>query len=409
MPASSRFQPVSASLALKSLATSLLLCLVTACAQQEVVQPLPEPPPTAAEIILDTEIARLDRKLQSCLSAGPVTITSFPSKDSSGGPHDFYSSAPGTTTTEEPFVAHRENLIRFSNIVATLTSSFLISGNREYSDKASQHLRAWFVDPATRMNPNLDAATTANHNAIRDTIHLTEIARSIKVMSAYKIIHVDDERVIRAWFADYLAWLNKHPASGENRADAVAWTMQAAAIADLLGNKAQLAQIRANFKQQFEVVAAEGGFPAAADEGDALFVVDGMATVAQIASTKEDNLWHYRAKDGRGMARAVKNLLPYFEKTGFDKTGLEKAAPADSQAAAVGTNSASARHASLAFAALAYTDSSYLSSWQPLEADPENYQLLSKLPVRHPLLWLPNNLPQQEEVKVAATNAVARN
>ena len=49
-------------------------------------------------------------------------------------------------------------MVRMSSHVATLTSAWRITGEQKYADKAIEHLRAWFVDEQTKMNPNLDHA-----------------------------------------------------------------------------------------------------------------------------------------------------------------------------------------------------------------------------------------------------------
>ena len=41
---------------------------------------------------------------------------------------------------------------------AALALAYHLQGNKEYAAKATQLLRAWFLDPPTRMNPNLQYA-----------------------------------------------------------------------------------------------------------------------------------------------------------------------------------------------------------------------------------------------------------
>lgn len=59
-----------------------------------------------------------------------------------------------------------------------LTAAWLLTKRRDYADHAIAHLRAWFVTPATRMNPNLEYAQaihgicTGRSIGIIDTVHL---------------------------------------------------------------------------------------------------------------------------------------------------------------------------------------------------------------------------------------------
>jgi hypothetical protein len=46
-------------------------------------------------------------------------------------------------------------MVRLSEIVATLTSAWVITQEEVYASHALEHLMAWFVDAPTRMTPNL--------------------------------------------------------------------------------------------------------------------------------------------------------------------------------------------------------------------------------------------------------------
>ena len=61
-------------------------------------------------------------------------------------------------TNPENFVEHRHAMIRFSIHVGTLTSAYKLTGDSKYADAAIKHLRAWFIDEPTRMNPDLQYA-----------------------------------------------------------------------------------------------------------------------------------------------------------------------------------------------------------------------------------------------------------
>lgn len=78
------------------------------------------------------------------------------------------------------------------------------------------HIRAWFVDQETMMNPNLLYAqaikgiATGRGIGIIDTIHLIEVVQSLRLMEAQGIIEEKELRTIRLWFSNYLTWMSTH-------------------------------------------------------------------------------------------------------------------------------------------------------------------------------------------------------
>jgi hypothetical protein len=145
-------------------------------------------------------IAAADRYLKE----QPITITASRSPRSAGGPHDFFSEGdywwpdpknPGGPyiqrdgeSNPDNFVEHRRALMRFTVQVPALAAAWVITRKKSYADKAVEHLRAWFINDDTRMNPNLQYAqaikgiTTGRGIGIIDTIHLVEVARAIEVL-----------------------------------------------------------------------------------------------------------------------------------------------------------------------------------------------------------------------------------
>src|SRR5579885_3468275 len=130
----------------------------------------------------------------------PVTVTATRSPRSAGGKHDYFSEGdywwPDPKNPDGPyiqrdgmsnpdnFVEHRRAMIRLSLIVPALTAAYKLTGDRRYAAHAAKHLRAWFIDSATRMNRNLQYAQavhgrfTGRGTGIIDTLHLVEVARA---------------------------------------------------------------------------------------------------------------------------------------------------------------------------------------------------------------------------------------
>src|SRR5580692_4550071 len=164
------------------------------------------------------ERARVIEAADSYLTDKPVTVTASHSSRSAGGPHDFFSEGdywwpdpknPGGSyiqrdgmTNPDNFVEHRKALMRLSVEVPALAAAWKITHDRRYADRAALHLRAWFIDEATRMNPNLEYAQaihgrfTGRGTGIIDTIHLVEVARAVEVLPLAK----RDLDTVKKWF-----------------------------------------------------------------------------------------------------------------------------------------------------------------------------------------------------------------
>src|SRR5205085_4970824 len=134
----------------------------------------------------------------------PITITDCASERSPGGKHDYFSEAdyfwPDPNNPTGPYIPrdgvsnpnnflnHRHFLLRFSVQAPALAAAWRITGDKTYAAHTARHLRAWFIDNTTRMNPNLQYAqairgsTTGTRFGVIDTLHLVEIVRATDII-----------------------------------------------------------------------------------------------------------------------------------------------------------------------------------------------------------------------------------
>jgi hypothetical protein len=352
---------------------------------------------------------RILREAASSLAQAPLTITAFPSPRSSGGVHDFYSEGdywwpdpaqPGGPyiqrdglTNPDNFVAHRRVLVRFSVQVPALVAAWKVSGERRYADHAAAHLRAWFIDPATRLNPNLQYAqaifgrSSGRGIGIIDTVHLVEVARAVEVLEESDVLSADERRQIHQWFTDYLQWLTTS-GNGQDERDAKnnhgsCWLLQVAAFAHLTGDQQLLAYARDRFKTVLlpTQLAADGSLPLELKRtkpyGYALFDLEALAALCRILSTPSDNLWTYATPDGRSMARAMAWMTPYIR----DKRTWPL--PPD----VMYDKEWPMRQTSLLFAGRALGKPDYLALWASLPADSSVEEVIRNFFIRQPALW----------------------
>jgi len=357
----------------------------------------------------EIERPRILRKAAAYLNEQPVTVTATHAERSQGSVHDFYSEGdywwPDPNNPEGPyiqrdgitnpdnFVAHRHAMVRLSEIIGTLASAYVLTGEDMYVQHAAKHLRAWFVDDETKMNPSLlygqaiQGVATGRSIGVIDTLHLVEVARGAVVLGSSSTFPEEDLSGVKRWFRTYLTWLNTHPYGTREKVHpnnhGVCWSLQAAAFAELVDDEKQLSWIRNQFKTVYlaEMMDEGGAFPRELARtkpyGYSLFVIDAMAGVAQIASTPEDDLWTFELPDGRGMRLGMEFIFPYIA----DKSEWPY------ERDILCWDDWPVRHPSLVFAGLRFQNAEYLRVWRDLEADPNTAEVVRNLPLRHPLLW----------------------
>jgi len=364
--------------------------------------------PAAAQLD-SAEVARLERPrvlsaAERYLREAPVTITAFPAPRSAGGPHDFSSDGdywwPDPRSPDSPyvrrdgetnphnFVAHRDAMRRLSQIVPALVAAYVLTRDERYARQAAAHLRAWFVDEGTRMNPSLLYAqaihgrATGRGTGLIDTIHLVEVARAAWVLER---MGYDNPALPGAtqWFRQYLDWLTTHAYGNDERTSgnnhAAAWALQVAEFAHLVGDTAQLSRMRRFFEDTLVAgqMTADGSFPRELARtkpyGYSLFQLDVMATLAWILDD-----WTFTTSDGRGMRRALAFMYP------FIKAKRTWPKPPD----VMYFGQWPVRHPALLFGGVALHESRYLDLWKTLDPDPTVDEVIRNYPIRQPLLWL---------------------
>jgi hypothetical protein len=339
----------------------------------------------------------------------PLTITAQTCERSAGGKHDFYSEGdywwPDPTNPEGPyiqrdgmtnpdnFVAHRKAVIRFSQVIGALASAYEITGDQQYVKHAFRHLKAWFVDPETLMNPFLQYAQAIKGKAtgrgigIIDTIHLMEVAQGVRVMQGASVLDKHLLERIKNWFAKYLHWLTTHP-YGKEEMEAknnhgTCWVMQVASFARLTDNQDLIGFCRDRYKTVLlpNQLAADGSFPQELRRtkpyGYSLFNLDAMAMICQILSDERDNLWTYQTTDGRSIRQGIAFLYPFVvdkKKWPFAKDVMY-------------WDNWPVAHPFLLFGAAAYDSQDWFHTWEALDHAPQVEEVVRNLPVRNPIIW----------------------
>jgi hypothetical protein len=354
--------------------------------------------------------ARVLRAGAAYLKEKPVTITSASSPRSAGGKHDYFSEGDywwpdpknpdgayirrDGMSNPDNFVAHREALIRLSVQMPALAAAWLLTHDKKYAEHAAAHLRAWFIDPDTLMNPNLQYAqaihgiTTGRGTGIIDTIHLVEVARATTVLADGGALGDDTYAGVRKWFAEYVLWMTTSKNGIEEREaknnHGTCWVFQVAEFARLTRNSDLLKYATDRYKTVLlpTQMKIDGSFPLELARTKpysySLFNLDVMTTLCRILSSADDDVLKYELPDGRGMRKAIAFMYPYIKNKGswpfphdveyFDDLPV--------------------RQPNLLFGGLEFSQPEYLSLWKTLNPDPKVPEIIRNFPIRQPVLWV---------------------
>jgi hypothetical protein len=360
--------------------------------------------------IAQIERDRVMRAAKRFIREDPITITAYPAARSAGGPHDYFSEGdywwPDPSNPDGPyiqrdgltnpdnFVSHRHALIRLSVQMPALTAAWILTKRAAYAKHAAEHLRAWFLSSATRMNPNLQYAQAIHGRAIGrgigiiDTIHLVEVTRAIPFLRNSRALSAVEHDQLQHWFADYLEWMT-HSANGLEEREAknnhgTCWLMQVAQFAHYTQNRSLIEYCTERYQRVLvpNQIAPDGSFPLELERTKpysyTLFNLDAFATICQILSPLRENLWKFQLADGRGFQKAMAFVYPYLA----DKQSWPY--PKDVQH----FDEFPVRQPSLLFAGRAYGEPRYLALWRQLDPDPAGEEVIRNYPIRQPLLWL---------------------
>ena len=144
------------------------------------------------------------------LAWGPVSVMEKKNNPPSGDKHDYMSLAPyhwpnpdtkdglpyirkdGQTNPEVKEYKDKEYQPKLCGDAHTLALAYFFSGEEKYAEHAAKLIRVWFLDTATRMNPNLNfGQAIKGHNTGRgagmiDTRHYVKLIDAIGLLKGAK-------------------------------------------------------------------------------------------------------------------------------------------------------------------------------------------------------------------------------
>lgn len=286
----------------------------------------------------------LIQEADKALKYEPVTVmqkTAFPP---SGDKHDYMSIGPywwpdpkkpnglpykrrdGEVNPEVKDYPDKENMPKLVDRVYTLTLAYYYSGNEKYAAHASKLLQVWFLDTATRMNPNLNfgqavkGVTTGRAEGLIDTRQFIYVVDAIELLQPSKYWTPKNQLGMKQWFGHFLSWMNTSKI-GMDEMDAKnnhgvwfdAQSLSYAIFVDSIDLAKDIID-RAEYRLD-QQANAEGFFPLEMDRTTALhysvFIMNAFNVIAQSAEKLNINFWTLETHSGKSYKKCLDALLPY--------------------------------------------------------------------------------------------------
>jgi hypothetical protein len=296
------------------------------------------------DVTLRPALGRLLADADEMLNEQPVSVMDKSKTPPSGDKHDYVSQAPyfwrDTNSPDGKYVNRdgRKNPEAEANTDApnfsqtcydshTLALAYYFSGDEKYAAKAVEFIRVWFLNPDTRMNPNLKygqaipGSVEGRPAGLITARCLASLVDAIGLLAGSKNWTTNDQRGMNKWADDYFQWLTTSKIGlGEDAASnnhGTYYDVQAVSLAlfldktDFVREKLLAARESRIGKQ----IKPDGGMPRELARtlsfNYSLFNLRAEMQLAALGRNVGVDLWHYQSPDGGSISKAVEFMAQF--------------------------------------------------------------------------------------------------
>jgi hypothetical protein len=278
------------------------------------------------------------------LEYAPVSVMQKNAIPPSGDKHDYMSIAPyfwpdpsksnglpyinkdGVVNPEVRQYTDKTNLPIVCDNIYLLSLAWYFSNDEKYARHASKLAEVWFLDTATRMNPNLNygqavkGVTEGRAEGLIDSRFFIWAIDGIRLLQTSRYWTARDQASMKQWFSGFLGWMQtsriaqKEMNSKNNHGvwyDAQSLAMALFADSVELAGKIVLRAVDRLDRQ----MDTSGLFPLELSRTTSLhysvFILNAFIVVAELSEHTSVNVWTVKTPSGKSLKKGFQSILPF--------------------------------------------------------------------------------------------------
>jgi len=281
----------------------------------------------------------------AALKSGPWSVTTHRPPNVDAGPNDYYSEGPywwpdpkdpkapyirkDGVRNPNRFMGNRNDLGNMCSAMLALGMGGWMLGDKACGAHATRVLSTWFLDPKTRMNPNLEyGQAVRGHNTGRgtgliDTVSMIHTVQGVWLLERAGMLDASVVAGVRDWFTAFTKWMTAskkgldEKKSGNNHA--TWWTAQVAAYSGFTGDTKTQKMAWDHYRTYLVPTEIEPDGSCPREEartnslGYSAMNLDAFSVICRIAAIHGENLWNFKGPKGVGVEKCFHYLAPFVE------------------------------------------------------------------------------------------------
>ncbi len=235
----------------------------------------------------------------------------------------------------------------FFDAIEKLTWAFYFSDDKRYAEKAIQLIHGWYLDPSTRVNPNMNfgqgvpGIADGRPAGLHEWKPQAEIINALQIFESAGVLPKQVKVGMHGWLSQYLDWITTDSMAiqaGQTRQNhANYYNHQVVGLMMYLGksNEAKAIVEDAKLSRIADQILPDGTQPREMGRTRSVHYTAGnlwLLTELILLGRKLDvDLWAYETADGSSIPKAYAYLVPYIKgkkvwtRTEIREGGVEKA------------------------------------------------------------------------------------